>query len=117
MNPIDYLESKKVSVREEGHYTLVNQSGLRMNLNVAIDKNNEVTKISMAHFGNQQDDPMRDPEIIFTCKDEVITYISMQNDFMDFFTQDQVEIKDYMENTWVPNLIDAEYLIASKKKD
>ena len=41
----------------------------------------------------------------------------MKKDVADFFTQDQVEIKEYMENTWIPNLIDAEYLIASKKKD
>ena len=92
------------------------------NLNVAIDKNNEVTKVSMAHFVYHQMNQfqmqiVRDPIIIFTYKDDVITYTSMKKDVADFFTQDQVEIKEYMENTWIPNLIDAEYLIASKKKD
>ena len=55
---------------------------------------------------------MKDPDILFKVErnpeklwQEIITYRDMQNDYMNFYTVDHAEIKEFMENTWVPNLI------------
>ena len=49
-------------------------------------------------------DLMKDPDVLFTLENDTITYREIQNDYVSMYSENHNEIKDFMENTWVPNL-------------
>jgi len=113
MNPIDYLISKGIDIRKEGNYKLV--SGGFMDLTVEIWTADESIFVSMCHYGKQNGDLMKDPDILFELKrDDTIKYKEYQNDYAGFYSENHKETKDFMENTWIPNLISQGYQLESK---
>ena len=73
-----------------------------------------ITFVSMCHYGEQNGDLMKDPDVLFKLEQEIITYKEQQNDYVGFYSEDHAEIKDFMENTWVPNLVMQGYKVKEK---
>ena len=103
--PTDYLKSVGIDIFLQGHNSYKLASTGFMDLTVETWQSGESTFVSMCHYGEQNGDYMKDPDILFKLEQEIITYREMQNDYMNFYSEDHAEIKDFMENTWVPNLI------------
>lgn len=115
--PTDYLKSVGIDIFLQGHnsYKLVNNP--YMDLTVETWQSGESTFVSMCHYGEQNGDYMKDPDILFKLEQEIITYREMQNDYMNFYTEDHAEIKEFMENTWVPNLVMQGHKLVQKEID
>lgn len=101
--PKQYLISKGIDVTKEGNYKL--KSGSFMDLTVEIWPQGEFMMVSMCHYGKQNGDLMKDPDILFRIKDDEIVYREIQMDYTGYYSEDAPKIKDFMENTWIPNLI------------
>ena len=64
-----------------------------------------ITFVSMCHYGKPQNgDSMKDPDVLFKLEQEIITYREIQMDYTGYYSEDHAEIKDFVEDTWVPNL-------------
>jgi hypothetical protein len=48
---------------------------------------------------------MKDPDVLFKLEQEIITYKEIQMDYTGYYSENHAEIKDFVENTWVDNLI------------
>ncbi|MCZ6582866.1 MAG: hypothetical protein O6761_06820 [Thaumarchaeota archaeon] len=103
--PKEYLISKGIDVTKDGNYKL--KSGPFMDLTVEIWKRSDGNiAVSMCHYGKQNGDLMKDPDILFYIKpDNTIKYLEYQNDYAGYYSEDHKAAKEFMENTWIPNLI------------
>ena len=68
-----------------------------MDLTVETWQEGKNTMVSMCHYGEQN--------ILFKVEQEIITYREIQMAYTAYYSEDHAEIKDFMENTWVDNLI------------
>jgi len=70
-------------------------------------------KVSLCHYGTQNGDMMRDPEIVFNVNDNKITPISFQNDYVGVITKPKTDFekKDLLSflDTWSDNIMQSEY--------
>jgi hypothetical protein len=104
MKPTDYLKSVGVDIFTKGHNSYKLASPGMMDLTVESWHSGESIFVSMCHYGEQNGDMMKDPDILFQVKGDIITYKEYQNDYMGFYSEDHEETKDFMETVWLPNL-------------
>ena len=108
MNPIEYLKSVGINIWRLEHNSYKLKSKGFMDLIVETWPGNTKSKsrfISMCHYGEQNGDLMKDPDILFqTDEDGSILYLEYQNDYAGYYSEDHEKAKDFMENLWIPNL-------------
>ena len=105
MKPTEYLKSVGIDIFLQGHNSYKLASTGFMDLTVEIWQEGKNTVVSMCHYGEQNGDLMKDPDVLFKVEQEIITYREMQNDYVAMYSEDHAEIKDFVENTWVSNLM------------
>tara|TARA_R110002153_G_scaffold266410_1_gene429735 strand:- start:141 stop:560 length:420 start_codon:yes stop_codon:yes gene_type:complete len=103
--PTDYLKSVGIDIFLQGHNSYKLASTGFMDLTVETWQEGKNTMVSMCHYGEQNGDLMADPDILFKVEQEIITYREIQMAYTAYYSEDHAEIKDFMENTWVSNLI------------
>tara|TARA_R110002074_G_scaffold42699_1_gene112054 strand:- start:193 stop:612 length:420 start_codon:yes stop_codon:yes gene_type:complete len=103
--PTDYLKSVGIDIFLQGHNSYKLASTGYMDLTVETWQEGKNTMVSMCHYGEQNGDLMADPDVLFKLEQEIITYREIQMDYTRYYSEDHAEIKDFMENTWVSNLI------------
>jgi hypothetical protein len=113
--PTKYLKAVGIDIFLKGHNSYKLESGSFMPLTVETWQQGESTMVSMCHYGEQNGDLMKDPDILFNVKNNEIVYQEMQNDYMSFYSENHAEIKDFMEHTWVDNLINQGHKITEKE--
>tara|TARA_R110002051_G_scaffold65591_3_gene118824 strand:+ start:748 stop:1128 length:381 start_codon:yes stop_codon:yes gene_type:complete len=119
--PTDYLKSVGIDIFLQGHNSYKLASRGYMDLTVETWQSGESTFVSMCHYGEQNGDLMKDPDILFKVErnpealwQEIITYKEMQNDYVAFYSEKHAEIKEFMENTWIDNLIQQGHKVKEK---
>ena len=103
--PTDYLKSVGIDIFLQGHNSYKLASTGYMDLTVETWQEGKNTMVSMCHYGEQNGDLMKDPDVLFKLEQEIITYREIQMDYTGYYSEDHAEIKDFVENTWVSNLI------------
>lgn len=106
INPTNYLKEKGIDIFRNGlnSYKLTNEPYMDLTVETWLQNGNAV--VSMCHYGEMNGDLMKDPDILFMVnKSGDIEYKEFQNDYTGFYSEDHKEIKDFMENTWINNLI------------
>ncbi len=114
MIPTNYLKSVGIDITLNGHNSYKLEADPFMPLTVESWQSGEITMVSMCHYGEQNGDLMKDPDILFSVKGVKITYLEMQNDYMGFYSENHTEIKDFMENTWLGNLVSQGHKLTEK---
>ncbi len=77
-----------------------------MDLTVETWPQGELAVVSMCHYGEQNGDLMKDPDILFHVKEDgSIEYKEIQNDYAGYYSENHAEAKEFMEETWIPNLL------------
>ena len=105
MNPTEYLKKKGIDIFLDGHNSYKLEAPALMDLTVETWPSNDSVMVSMCHYGEQNGDLMKDPDVLFEVKkDGTVYYREMQNDYMGTYTENNLEIKDFMESLWLPNL-------------
>ncbi len=129
--PTDYLKSVGIDIFLDGHNSYKLASTGFMDLTVETWQEGKNTVVSMCHYGEQNGDLMKDPDVLFKVEQETITYRvhqslmnqveqetityrEIQMDYTGYYSEDHAEIKDFMENTWVPNLIQQGHKVIEK---
>tara|TARA_R110002096_G_scaffold378065_1_gene571914 strand:- start:150 stop:530 length:381 start_codon:yes stop_codon:yes gene_type:complete len=119
--PTGYLKAVGIDIFLQGHNSYKLASAGYMDLTVETWQEGRNTMVSMCHYGKQNGDLMKDPDILFKVErnpealwQEIITYREMQNDYVALYSVDHAEIKDFMENTWVDNLIQQGHKVKEK---
>ena len=115
MKPTDYLKSVGVNIFTKGHNSYKLSTPGMMDLTVESWHSGESIFVSMCHYGEQNGDLMKDPDILFEVRDGVITYKEYQNDYMAFYSENHEETKDFMENTWIQNLVEQGHKLVEKE--
>jgi hypothetical protein len=105
MKPTDYLKSVGVDIFTKGHNSYKLSAPGMMDLTVESWQSGGSTMVSMCHYGEMNGDLMKDPDVLFKLEQEIITYREIQMDYTGYYSEDHAEIKDFVENTWVSNLI------------
>ena len=105
MKPTDYIKSVGIDIFTKGHNSYKLSAPGMMDLTVESWHSGESIMVSMCHYGEQNGDMMKDPDVLFKLEQEIITYREIQMDYTGYYSEDHAEIKDFMENTWVPNLV------------
>ena len=103
--PTDYLKSVGIDIFLQGHNSYKLASTGYMDLTVESWQEGKNTMVSMCHYGEQNGDLMKDPDVLFKLEQEIITYREIQMDYTGYYSENHAEIKDFVENTWVPNLV------------
>lgn len=103
--PTNYLKTVGIDIFLPGHNSYKLASPGLMDLTVETWQSNQDTFVSMCHYGEQNGDLMKDPDVLFMVKEGKIEYKEFQNDYVSHYSENHIEIKDFMENTWIPNLI------------
>ena len=121
MKPTQYLKSVGIDIFLQGHNSYKLASTGFMDLTVETWQEGKNTMVSMCHYGEQNGDLMADPDILFKVErnpeelwQEIITYREIQMDYTAYYSEDHAEIKDFMENTWVDNLIQQGHKVYEK---
>ena len=112
--PTDYLKSVGIDIFLQGHNSYKLASTGFMDLTVETWQEGKNTMVSMCHYGEQNGDLMADPDILFKVEQEIITYKEIQMAYTAYYSEDHAEIKDFMENTWVDNLIQQGHKVYEK---
>ena len=116
VKPTDYLKSVGIDIFLKGHNSYKLESKGFMPLTVETWQQGEsITMVSMCHYGEQNGDLMKDPDILFQVKDEVIKYLEFQNDYAGYYSENHAETKNFMENTWVQNLKEQGHKLTEKE--
>lgn len=102
--PTDYLKAVGIDIFVKGHNCYKLSAEGFMDLTVESWHSGETINVSMCHYGEQNGDLMKDPDVLFTVNNGKITYREIQNDYVSSYSENHAEIKDFMENTWIPNL-------------
>lgn len=121
MKPTQYLKSVGIDIFLQGHNSYKLASTGFMDLTVETWQEGKNTMVSMCHYGEQNGDLMADPDILFKVErnpeelwQEIITYREIQMAYTAYYSEDHAEIKDFMENTWVDNLIQQGHKVYEK---
>jgi len=121
LKPTEYLNNVGIDIFLQGHNSYKLTAPSMMDLTVetwqsyeTMESTGAITFVSMCHYGEQNGDLMKDPDVLFKLEQEIITYKEQQNDYVGFYSEDHAEIKDFMENTWVPNLVMQGYKVKEK---
>jgi len=126
LKPTQYLKSVGIDIFLEGHNSYKLASMGYMDLTVESWQEGKYTIVSMCHYGEPQNgDSMKDPDVLFQVERitdqswtqtnrEQITYREIQMDYTNYYSVDHAEIKDFMENTWVDNLIQQGHKVYEK---
>ena len=121
MKPTEYLKSVGIDIFLQGHNSYKLASTGFMDLTVETWQEGKNTMVSMCHYGEQNGDLMADPDILFKVErnpeelwQEIITYREIQMAYTAYYSEDHAEIKDFMENTWVDNLIQQGHKVYEK---
>ena len=104
MKPTQYLKNVGIDIFLPGHNSYKLASTGFMDLTVETWQSGESTFVSMCHYGEQNGDLMKDPDVLFKLEQEIITYKEIQMDYTGYYSEEHAEIKDFVENTWVSNL-------------
>ena len=115
--PTDYLKSVGIDIFLQGHNSYKLASTGFMDLTVETWQSGESTFVSMCHYGEQNGDMMKDPDVLFKLEQEIITYKEIQMDYTGYYSEDHAEIKEFMENTWIDNLINQGHKLVQKEID
>lgn len=109
MTPVEYLKSVGINIQKIEHTSYKLKAEGFMDLTVETWPAASKAKswnVSMCHYGEQNGDLMKDPDILFqTDLDGSILYREYQNDYANYYSENHKEAKDFMENTWIPNLL------------
>lgn len=103
MNPLTFLESKGIDISKDGYYKLKAESF--MDLIVEIWHNGKIANISMAHYGKQNGDLMKDPDILFETLDGKIKFREYSNDYAHVYTDVQAG-KMCVNDEWIDKSVD-----------
>jgi len=119
LKPTQYLKSVGIDIFLEGHNSYKLASMGFMDLTVESWQEGRNTIVSMCHYGEQNGDLMADPEIVFKVGGKgvyfgMISYREQVNHYVNFSSVDHAEIKDFMENTWIDNLIQQGHKVYEK---
>tara|TARA_R110000765_G_scaffold289948_1_gene385961 strand:- start:118 stop:477 length:360 start_codon:yes stop_codon:yes gene_type:complete len=114
LKPTEYLKSVGIDIFLQGHNSYKLASTGYMDLTVETWQEGKNTMVSMCHYGEQNGDLMADPDILFKVEQEIITYREIQMAYTAYYSEDHAEIKDFMENTWVDNLIQQGHKVYEK---
>ena len=112
--PTDYLKSVGIDIFLQGHNSYKLASTGFMDLTVETWQEGRNTMVSMCHYGKQNGDLMKDPDILFKLEQEIITYKEIQMDYTGYYSEEHAEIKEFMENTWIDNLIQQGHKVYEK---
>ena len=105
MKPTDYLKSVGVDIFTKGHNSYKLSAPGMMDLTVESWHSGGSTMVSMCHYGEMNGDLMKDPDVLFEVRgDDSLVYREFQNDYANYYSESHEETKDFMENTWLPNL-------------
>ena len=106
MNPAEFLKSAGIDIFLKEHNSYKLKTGGFMDLTVEACPEGESAVVSMCHYGEQNGDLMKDPDILFYVKEDgTIEYKEYQNDYANYYSEDHNAAKEFMENTWIPNLL------------
>ena len=125
MKPTQYLKSVGIDIFLQGHNSYKLASTGFMDLTVETWQEGKNTMVSMCHYGEQNGELMKDPDVLFKVERitdqswtqtnrEQITYREIQMAYTAYYSEDHAEIKDFMENTWVDNLIQQGHKVYEK---
>ena len=121
MKPTQYLKNVGIDIFLPGHNSYKLASTGFMDLTVETwqsedhgKESGSSTFVSMCHYGEQNGDLMKDPDVLFKLEQEIITYKEIQMDYTAYYSEDHAEIKDFVENTWVDNLIQQGHKVYEK---
>ncbi len=106
MTPVEYLKSVGINIQLEGHnsYKLKADGFMDLTVETWPADNGKTAVVSMCHYGEQNGDLMKDPDILFHLRDGEIKYREYQNDYAGYYSEDHKAAKEFMEDTWIPNL-------------
>ncbi len=104
MTPVEYLSSVGVNIQLSGHNSYKLKADGFMDLTVETWPQGESAVVSMCHYGEQNGDLMKDPDILFHVYKGEIYYKEYQNDYAGYYSEDHNAAKEFMEKTWIPNL-------------
>jgi hypothetical protein len=76
--PTDYLKSVGIDIFLQGHNSYKLASTGFMDLTVESWQEGKNTMVSMCHYGEQNGDLMKDPDVLFKVEQEIITYREIQ---------------------------------------
>ena len=105
MIPTEWLKSVGIDITKKGHNTYKLKATGFMDLTVETWQDGTRQYVSMCHYGEANGDLMKDPDIMFQVTPKRIIYHEMQNDYVPMYSTNHFEIQDFMENTWLSNLI------------
>jgi len=105
LKPTEYLKNVGIDIFQPGHNSYKLASTGFMDLTVETWQSDKSTFVSMCHYGEQNGDLMKDPDVLFKLEQEIITYKEIQMDYTGYYSEEHAEIKDFMENTWINNLV------------
>ena len=117
MKPTDYLKAVGIDIFESGHNSYKLATSGMMDLTVETWHSGDTINVSMCHYGEQNGDLMKDPDVLFTIENDIITYREYQNDYAGFYSENHEETKDFMENTWLPNLVAQGHRLVEKEME
>ena len=115
--PTDYLKAVGIDIFVKGHNSYKLSAKGFMDLTVESWHSGETINVSMCHYGEQNGDLMKDPDVLFTLENDTITYREIQNNYVSMYSENHNEIKDFMENTWVPNLYQQGHKLKEKEME
>ena len=113
--PTTYLKRAGIDIFLKGHNSYKLESAPFMALTVETWQQAEFTMVSMCHYGEQNGDLMKDPDVLFRVKGDEIVYREIQMDYTGYYSENHAEIKDFVENTWVDNLINQGQKLTEKE--
>jgi hypothetical protein len=114
MEPNAYLAKVGIEIATKGHNCYKLSAPSMMDLTVESWHTDDSIMVSMCHYGEQNGDLMKDPDILFEVKGHKITYKEFQNDYTGYYSESHVVTKAFMENTWIPNLVGSQYKVIKR---
>ena len=80
---VSYLSSKGIDLKLKGHNSYTLEATGFMKLTVETWYTDDILNISMCHYGEQNGDLMKDPDILmqYNYDAEKLTFIEFQNDY------------------------------------
>ncbi len=108
---LNYLKDRGIDITINDHKAYKLKAAGFMDLVVEVWQSGQTTFVSLAHYGEQNGDLMKDPDMLFKVKDGIVTPIEFQNDYVGVY-QDaidnprlQKELLSFAK-TWINNLIE-----------
>ena len=121
---VSYLSSKGIDLKLKGHNSYTLEATGFMKLTVETWYTDDILNISMCHYGEQNGDLMKDPDILmqYNYDAEKLTFIEFQNDYTGTYQDKdsnpnlQNELEDFMK-MWIENLKSQGHKLTEKEID